>query len=398
MDLSNHVSFEDTAVAFSSRSDNDLRKMSMLFSTMNNNAIVNLGTSFLKTALKLKLPVKGVIKNTIFEQFCGGETIAESEKTIQELKKYNIGTILDYAVEGERNETGFERTANEILKTIAKAKESPSIPFSVFKPSGIVSVSLLEKVQSNPQSLQEREIKAFQNFRERFDRICKAAYDAGIKVFVDAEESWIQDPVDQLVYEMMEKYNRDKTIVFNTYQLYRKDMLENLYKAHDVAVEKRYFLGAKLVRGAYMEKERKRAQERGYEDPVQPNKQATDDDFNRAINFCFEHRGRIEFCCGSHNEYSNFYLTLLMLKEGVAVDDPRIYFAQLYGMSDNISYNLAKGGYNVAKYVPYGPVEAVVPYLIRRAEENTAISGQTSRELKLIQKELRRRRRENDAK
>lgn len=391
MDLSNHVSFEDTEVAFSSKTDQDLRKMSLLFSTMNNNAIVNLGTSFLKTALKLKLPVKGVIKKTIFEQFCGGETIGESERTIQELKKYNIGTILDYAVEGEKNEAGFEKTASEILKTIAKAKVSPSIPFSVFKPTGIVSASLLEKVQDNPQQLLEREVKAFQNFRERFDRICKEAFETGVKIFVDAEESWIQDPVDRLTYEMMEKYNREKAIVFNTFQLYRRDMLQNLYNAHEEAVKKGYFLGAKLVRGAYMEKERERAKERGYEDPIQSNKQATDDDFNRALNFCFEHRDRIAFCCGSHNEYSNFYLTLLMLKEGVAANDPRIYFAQLYGMSDNISFNLAKAGYNVAKYVPYGPVEAVIPYLIRRAEENTAIAGQTSRELKLIRKELRRR-------
>jgi proline dehydrogenase len=391
MDLNNHVSFEDTSIAFSSKSDKQLKKMYLLFASMNNNSLVNLGTSFIKSALKIRLPIKGVIRKTIFDHFCGGETIEDSEKTLQELGKFNVGTILDYSVEGEKSDKGFEKTTLEILRTIEKAKVSPSIPFCVFKVTGLASSGLLEKVQSKPKELTEREIEAYQKVRERVDRICKAAHDSNVKIFVDAEESWIQNPIDQLVYEMMEMYNTKKAIVWNTFQMYRRDMLSNLMEAHEVAVKSGYFLGAKLVRGAYMEKERERATENGYPDPIQPDKQSTDDDFNRAINFCFEHIGRIEFCCASHNEYSNFYLTLLMRKYNVLENDKRIFFAQLYGMSDNISFNLANTGYNVAKYVPYGPVEAVMPYLFRRAEENTSISGQTSREFNLVRKEINRR-------
>jgi proline dehydrogenase len=392
MDLSKHVSFEDTSIAFSSRTNKELKKMYMLFAAMNNNSLVNFGTSFLKSALKIGLPVKGVIKKTIFEHFCGGETIEDSAKTIQDLGKYNIGTILDYSVEGEKSEKGFENTTEEILRTIAKAKSTPNVPFCVFKVTGLGSSDLLEKVQSKPRDLTDKEVEAFQKVRARVDKICKAAYDADVRIFIDAEETWIQNPIDQLAYEMMEMYNTKRAIVYNTYQMYRKDMLANLMKAHDVAVQKGYYIGAKLVRGAYMEKERERAKEKGYEDPIQPTKQATDDDFNRAVNFCFEHLGRIEVCCASHNEYSNFYLTLLMLKNGVTSNDQRIFFAQLYGMSDNISFNLSKSGYNVAKYVPYGPVEAVMPYLFRRADENTSIAGQTSREFLLVKKEMQRRR------
>nr|WP_316928869.1 proline dehydrogenase family protein [Nafulsella turpanensis] len=384
------LSFEDTAVAFASQSDLALRKKYLIFAAMNSNLLTNVGTVLLKQALNLHLPVKGLIKETIFEQFCGGETIEDSEKTIQELAQSNIGTILDYSVEGEENEKAFEATTREILRTVEKARTTPTIPFCVFKVTGIARFSLLEKVQRGDK-LSETEQQSFDQVKERVDRICKAAHDANTRVFIDGEETWIQDVIDQLALEMMKRYNGERPVVYNTYQMYRVDGLQLLRNALHFAVTHQVWLGAKLVRGAYMEKERDRAEEKGYPDPINPNKEMTDDLFNQGLKFCLDHKQRIGMCCGSHNDYSNYYLTMLMEKHGVHKEDPRFFFAQLYGMSDNMSYALAAHGYNVAKYVPYGPVKHVMPYLIRRAQENTAMAGQSSREFNLVRREMNRR-------
>lgn len=363
--------------------------MYVLFALMNNNFLVAIGTFLIKTALKLLLPIEGLIRSTLFEQFCGGESIAESEGTIQELAAYHIGTILDYSVEGENTEAAFDQTAKEIIKTIKRASQSPFIPFSVFKVTGLASGKVLEKKQKGTLAKEEQE--AYNKIETRIDKICQTAYENKVRIFIDGEESWIQEAIDELAFAMMKKYNKEQAIVYNTYQMYRKDMLANLKTAFQYAATYNFYLGAKLVRGAYMEKERERAEEEGYPDPIQPNKSATDEDYNKALKFCLDNKQRIALCSGSHNEYSNYYLTVLMDKHGLKNNDERVYFAQLYGMSDNISFNLAKAGYNVVKYVPYGPIKAVLPYLFRRAEENTSIAGQSSRELLLIKKELTRR-------
>ena len=384
------ISFADTSVAFASKSDARLRKMYYLFAAMNNAPLVDFGTGALKLALKLHLPVKGLIKYTIFEQFCGGETIADCEPVIRALHQYGVGTILDYSVEGEKNEAGFDATAREIIATIRKAAGNPAIPFSVFKITGVADTDLLGKVQSG-QPLSAAEKAAFEKAKARVDAICREAFTHKVHVFIDGEETWIQGAIDGLAYDMMRQYNREDAIVWNTYQLYRHDMLDNLRKAVADAEREGYYLGAKLVRGAYMEKERNAAGQRGLPDPIQPDKNSTDDDFNEALRFCMDHLDRIRFCAGTHNEQSCYLLAQLMEAHHVPANDRRVWFAQLYGMSDNISYNLARAGYNVAKYVPYGPVRSVMPYLFRRAEENTSIAGQSSREFRLIEKEMQRR-------
>lgn len=387
------ISFDDTATAFASKTDAQLRKMYLLFWAMNSNFLVKYGTAFLKFAFKIKLPfIKTLVKKTIFEHFCGGETIEECEKTIQELAKFRIGAILDYSVEGEKNEKSFDQTTEEILRTIVKADHNPNIPFSVFKVTGIARFALLEKIQAK-LPLNEAEQAEWSRVEKRFDRICKKAYELDVNLLVDGEETWIQDAIDDLTYRAMEQYNKQRAVIYNTYQLYRADMLANLKKAYAQAQEKGYFLGAKLVRGAYMEKESLRAKTLGYPDPIQPNKEACDKDFNEALVFCIEHIDRIGLCSGTHNEYSNQLLTELMHAKQIATNDSRVHFAQLFGMSDQISYALAKAGYNVVKYVPYGPVEAVMPYLFRRAAENTSIAGQSSREFNLIKAEKQRRKR-----
>ncbi|MCE7043714.1 proline dehydrogenase family protein [Dyadobacter sp. CY312] len=384
------VFFEDTSVAFASKSDSRLRKTYWLFSLMNQARVVNLGTFFLKLALKLHLPIKNLIRVTIFEQFCGGETISECDDTINTLGKSGIGTILDYSVEGEGSEASFDDTAQEILNTINKASQSEHIPFSVFKITGVASSELLEKVQRK-ERLSDQEAELFSKARQRVENLCSHAHKLNVRIFVDAEESWIQGIIDELAYEMMEKFNKEKAIVYNTYQLYRHETLDALKGAYLVARQKGYVLGGKLVRGAYMEKERLRARENEYFNPIHVNKEATDSDYNSAIDFCIENLHHISICLGTHNEYSCQYCAAKMEKLGIDKKDSRIWFAQLLGMSDNISYNLAKANYNVAKYVPYGPISAVLPYLMRRAEENTSIAGQSSREFLMVKSELKRR-------
>ena len=384
------VSFEDTSIAFSAQSNFKLRKTYWLFALMNQVWLVKVGTFFIKMALKLQLPIKSLIKKTVFEQFCGGESIRDCEGTILHLHAAQVGTILDYSVEGEENEKYFDSTVLEILRTIERASESGDIPFSVFKMTGLAETELLEAVQRG-DTLTEEEQAAYDRVRERVNTLCLRAHDRNVRLFIDAEESWVQDTIDRLAYEMMDRYNHERCVVYNTYQMYRWEMYDQLVKATDLAREKGYFLGAKLVRGAYLEKERVRSHEDEYQDPIQATKEDTDRDFNRAIDFCLSNRDEVSICLGTHNEHSCQYTIGQMKRMGIAPNDPHIYFAQLLGMSDNISYNLANAGFNVAKYVPYGPVEAVMPYLFRRAEENKSIAGQSSREFTLVKSELERR-------
>jgi proline dehydrogenase len=390
MEVEPSASFDNTAIAFSHKTDQELRKANFIFSTVNHPWISSIATSMVKVALTLHLPIEGLIKKTVFDHFCGGVSIEDSEDVILRLGQYNVGTILDYSVEGEDSEDAFDLTMSEVIRTIERAKTSSHIPFSVFKPTGIASAALLEKMQRN-EKLDSTEKNAVTRLRNRFDAICKKAYEADVPVLIDAEDSWIQDAIDRIADEMMALYNKEKAIVFNTYQLYKTEALINLHHAYQSALGNNYFLGAKVVRGAYMEKERERAEKSGYPSPIHATKEATDTAFNNALLFCINNIERISFMCGSHNEFSNAYLAKLMFKKGIKRNDARVWFAQLYGMSDNISFNLAKEGYRVAKYVPYGPVSAVMPYLFRRAEENTSVAGQSSRELILIKKELKRR-------
>ena len=384
------LNFDDTKVAFASKTENDLRQAYWLFRLIASPAMMVLGKHASLFALKIRLPIAGIIKKTIFHQFCGGETIAECAKTTKVLDEYQIGTILDYSVEGKDEEVEFEAGFAEIKRTIETAHNNPHIPFCVFKVSGLCRNELLEKVSSKSE-LSRAESEEYRALEERIDRLCSLAAQTGTPIFIDAEESWIQDTIDDITTEMMVKYNTSKAVVFNTLQMYRHDRLNHLREAHSRASEKGYFYGVKLVRGAYMEKERERAEEKGYPSPIQPDKASTDRDFDEAVKFCLNNLENISFCAGTHNEQSSLDLAEEIDKRKIDRNDPRIYFAQLYGMSDHISFNLSKAGYNVAKYVPYGPVKEVMPYLIRRAEENTSVQGQTGRELKLLMKEIKRR-------
>ena len=390
MDLKTHVDFDNTEVAFSSKSDRRLFKARLLFWVVNHPFLAAISTGLVRIAIFLGLPINWIIKATVFEHFCGGETISESEGSIAELASYNIKTILDYSVEGEDSEEDFEATMKETLRTIEMAAQNSNMAFCVFKPTGLASQVIMEKVQLG-KNLTEEEGKNWQKAMERFDTICRAGFGNDVPILIDAEDTWIQNPIDVLTLDLMRKYNRETAIVFNTYQLYKKKALEDLKRDCETARIENFILGAKLVRGAYMEKERERAEEKGYPDPINKSKEETDNDYNAALEFCIENIGRLHLFSGSHNEYSNYYLTHLMEKHSLLKNDKRIFFGQLYGMGDHISFNLAAAGYNVAKYVPFGPVKSVMPYLFRRAAENTSVKGQSSRELTLIRKETLRR-------
>jgi len=390
MPVKPNISFENLEVAFASKSNSDLKKMYLIFATINNNTAVSVGTKMANWAFALKLPIKGIMKKTMFGHFCGGEDIEGCQKAVDDLAKFKIHAILDYSVEGKGDEASYEATKNEILRTIERSAGDDNIPFAVFKVTGLGDYRIMTKIQEG-KKLNDKEKASFDKLKNRVDALCKAAFEANTKILVDAEESWFQDVIDQMTYEAMEKYNQKSCIVYNTYQMYRHDMLERLKKAHQLATDKSYFLGAKLVRGAYMEKERDRAEAKGYKSPIQPTKEASDRDYNDALAFCVENIKNMGLVSGSHNEKSNILLTELISTYGINPSDDRVYFAQLYGMSDNISYNLANAGYNVVKYVPYGPVEKVMPYLSRRAEENTSVSGQSSREFDLVKREIARR-------
>lgn len=385
------LSFENTEIAFRHASNKDLTRAYWLFKIINVNFLVKIGPPITNFAVNIGLPIKGIIKATIFSHFCGGETIRECENTIKSLERGGVGTILDYSVEGEDDEQVFDETRDEIIRTIKRAAKDKAIPITVFKVTGVGRFGLLEKLDAKEQ-LTAAEQEEWQKVQDRVLAICQKAYDASIPVMVDAEETWIQDTIDQLAIDMMRKFNKKQCIVYNTYQLYRHDKLNSLMDDDEVAVKEKFTLGAKLVRGAYMEKERKRAEEKGYPSPIQPNKEASDKDYNLALEYCTDNVNSIALVAGTHNEDSCRLLTELMQKKGIEQKDPHVYYSQLLGMSDNLSFNLADSGYNVAKYVPYGPIKAVLPYLFRRAQENTAIAGQMSRELSLIVKEKKRRR------
>ncbi|MBK6525607.1 MAG: proline dehydrogenase family protein [Crocinitomicaceae bacterium] len=385
------VSFDNTEIAFGGKSDNDLQWSYRLFKMIGKPWLVKFGSGAANLALTLRLPVKGMIKKTIFKQFCGGESIADCEQKMNDLAKFKIGTILDYSVEGKSTEEVLDHTRDEVIATIKRATGNPQIPFSVFKVTGISRTELLEKWNKADAKLSVEDEKELQVVLARVDAICKAAFEADVPLFIDAEDSWFQDGIDRMTNQMMAKYNKQKAIVYNTLQMYRHDRLEFLKKTYQESVDGNYFVGIKLVRGAYMEKEREKAAAEGYKDPIQPNKEATDRDYNLALEFMVDHLDKFSICAGTHNEKSSAHLVDLMTKKNISKEDKRIYFAQLLGMSDHISFNLAHHGYNVAKYVPYGPVREVMPYLMRRAQENTSVAGQMGRELSLIVKEKERR-------
>lgn len=388
--MNEKLSFENTEIAFRHSTDADLNRAYWLFKVININFLVKIGPPITNFAMNIGLPIKGIIKATIFKHFCGGETIEECSKTTANLAAGGVGTILDYSVEGEDSEQVFDSTRDEIIRTILTASKNKSIPLTVFKVTGVARFALLEKLDAGLKLSVDEQLE-WQAAQDRVLAICERAHSEGVPVMIDAEESWIQKTIDHLALNMMRFFNKETNIVYNTYQLYRHDKLASLIADHAVAETEGFILGAKIVRGAYMEKERKRAEEKGYPSPIQPTKEATDRDYNDAVIYCADNVKNIAFVAGTHNEESCRLLADLLNEKKIEHKNPHVYFSQLLGMSDNLSFNLANANYNVAKYVPYGPVKAVLPYLFRRAQENTAIAGQMSRELSLISKERRRR-------
>lgn len=382
-------SFGDTSTAFADKSANELRKMNFLFTLMGVPELTKIGTFFIKTLLKLNFPIKKIIKATLFKQFCGGETLEECQNSINQLHKSGITSIPDYSAEGEADEKSYAYTTERIRQTIALAAKQKAVSFAVFKVSGLGSSALLEKIQKTEESLTEKEAMAFERIQYRIHSLCESAYLSNVKILADAEESWIQKTIDELILQMMQKFNKEKPIVYNTYQMYKTTSFGNLKTLTELSLQTGFKPAVKLVRGAYMEKERTRALEQKYVSPIQLTKEATNKAYDEALRYCIENK--IALCAGSHNEESNLLLTELMKNYAIPAYSETIYFAQLYGMSDHISFNLAKAGYNVAKYLPFGPVKSVMPYLFRRAEENKSVTGQMSRELKLIRAEIKRR-------
>ena len=384
------LNFDNTEIAFRNKSNGELNAAFWLFKIISSNFLTSVGPPITNFFLNIGLPIKGVIKATIFKHFCGGETIAECENTIAQLHSGKVGTILDYSVEGEDEESVFDFTSEEIIRTIERAAGDERIPITVFKVTGVARFGLLEKIDAKKE-LSNAEQAEFDKVKSRCEKICRTAYDRNVPVMIDAEETWIQDTIDELAMDMMRLFNKERIIVYNTYQMYRHDKLADMKADHLIARETGFILGVKMVRGAYMEKERKRAEEMGYPSPIQPTKEACDIDYNESLKYCIAHLEQIAFVCGTHNEESSRLLAELIDQHKIAHNHPHVYFSQLLGMSDNLSFNLSDAGYNVAKYVPYGPIKAVMPYLFRRAQENTSIAGQTNRELGLIIKEKQRR-------
>jgi proline dehydrogenase len=406
------VSFGNTENAFAYKSDADLRKARFLFKSMGNALLVKLGIRLTPLAIRLKLPIKGLIRSTIFSQFVGGETLEETARVARKLANWHVQAILDYGVEGGNNgEAGFDQACEEFIRVINYAASQPNIPFISIKITGFARFELLEKLDHSLDlgsgSLMKRYAAALAGFteeesvewdrvRNRMQKICARAAEKNIGVLVDAEETWIQDPVDVLSIQMMAEYNKEKVIVYNTVQLYRHDRLSFLKDMLEAAIIKNFVLGVKLVRGAYMEKERARAEEKQYISPIQPDKEATDRDYNAGVEFCIDHIENIASIVASHNDYSNLHATELLKTKGLPFAHPHIHFSQLFGMSDHITFNLAKAGCSVSKYLPFGPIKDVIPYLMRRAEENSSLSGQTGRELALINIEIKRRKLKKD--
>lgn len=388
--MSTTVSFNNTQNAFSLKDDKSLRHSLWLFRFLHHPHLVKLGARLSVLALKLKLPVKGLIRNTVFSQFCAGETLEQSEPVVDNLARRNIGSILDYSVEGKGELEDFENTKDEIVRIIGRAAKNPGIPYTCLKMTGIAPFYLLQKMTLKKSFTRNDKI-AYDEMFSRLNMICHEVELANVPIYIDAEESWIQGAIDSLTEEMMWQYNTKSAIVNTTLQMYRHDRLAYLEQLVARAREKKCFVGVKLVRGAYLEKENERAKENNYRSPMQPTKEATDRDFNKAVDYCLQHLDVVTLCAGTHNEESTLHLIEEMKKLDLPNNHPHIFYSQLYGMSDHISFNLAGSGYNVTKYLPYGPIKSVLPYLIRRAEENSAIAGQMGRELKLLYEEKRRR-------
>ncbi len=382
--------FDNTQVAFALKTDTELDRAYFLFKMIDSEPLVRIGTAVTNFALKAHLPVEGLIRATVFDHFCGGTTEEDCLSVVDKMFTKGVSSVLDYSVEGKEEEEQFDAALEMTLKTVEFAKERKAIPFAVFKPTGLGRFFLYEKI-GEKEPLTPKEQKEWDRVVARFDLICKTAYEKDVALLIDGEESWMQDAADDLVADMMRKYNKEKAIVFNTLQLYRWDRLDYLKKLHEQAKAEGFFIGMKLVRGAYMEKEHKRAEERGYPTPICESKEATDINYDAAMAYMMDHLDSMSIFAGTHNELSSYKVIELMKQKGISKNDDRIWFGQLYGMSDNISYNLAEHGYNVAKYLPFGPVRDVMPYLIRRAEENTSVAGQTSRELNLLKAEKNRR-------
>ena len=384
------IDFLNTKSAFSIMSDKDIRRAFFMYKVISYPFIVKMANPLIRFASLIRFPINWIVKPTVYAQFCGGETIEECGPVIEKIKKGDVFSILDYSVEGSEDDEDINAALEETLRVIDYAATNNNIPFTVFKPTAFAKSTALE-VLSTSDNPDEESIREGEKFRERVEKLCQQAYSYSIPIMIDAEDSWYQEFIDQVVMEMMAKYNLEKPIVFNTYQMYRHDRLEKLKQDHEASKKGKFFMGAKFVRGAYMEKERERALEMDYEDPIQLDKNATDKDYNLALKYTIENLKDFSVFNGTHNEESSRYMAELMDELKIPHDDNRCWFSQLYGMSDNISFNMAKEGFNVAKYVPYGPVKFVLPYLMRRAEENTSVKGQTSRELTLLKKERQRR-------
>ena len=388
------LDFNNLEVAFSSKSKKELHNAYFLFKTIKNPKMVKFLKWASNIALKLKVPIGWVVKPTLYKQFVGGETLSDCNKIIDHLKKYNVKATLEFSAEGEQTPEGIQATFEETLASIDFAKGNPNLAYAVFKPSTITTDEILAKASEHPEQLTPEEKKLFDEYRERFAALCKRAYDNDVRLIVDAEDYCFQDAIDAQTDEMMRLYNKKRAIIFATLQMYRHDRMPYLEKIYADAQEKGYIAGVKFVRGAYMEEERARAARLGYPDPICKDKAATDANYDAGVKYVMDHIDRFEMFMGTHNEESNYLLAKLIEEKGLEHNDPRIYFAQLLGMSDNISFNLANQGYNVTKYVPYAKVKDVIPYLIRRAEENTSVAGQTGRELNMLSAEMERRRKQ----
>lgn len=385
------LDFNNTEIAFSAKSQSELKNAYLLFNTIQYPWLVKCASVGCQVALKLGIPLGWAVKPTLYKQFVGGETLQDCTNAINHLRKFNVRSTLDFSAEGEQTPQGIKATFEETIRSIDFAKGNDNLAYAVFKPSTIVTDELLAKASEKREELTIEEVKAFREFKERFMAFCQRAYENDVRLIVDAEDYCFQDALDQLTDEAMRKFNKKRAIVFATLQMYRHDRMPYLRRILDDAVEKNYIAGVKFVRGAYMEAERARAAALGYPDPICKDKKATDENYDTGVRFAMDHLDRFEIFMGTHNEESNYKLAKWMDEKGLKRNDPRIFFAQLLGMSDNISFNLANEGYNVTKYVPYAPVRDVLPYLIRRAEENTSVAGQTGRELKMLQLEIDRR-------
>ena len=382
--------FNNTQVAFQLKSDSELERAYFLFRMIANEPLVRIGTAVTNFAIKAHLPVEGLIRATVFDHFCGGVSVLDCMPVIDKMHEVRVSSVLDYSVEGKESDKQFDDVVARTLKILDFVKEKNAIPFAVFKPTAVGRFDLYKKVSAGDE-LTGEEVSEWDRIRRRFEVICKKAYELEISLLIDGEESWMQDAADELCEMMMKKYNKERAVIFNTLQLYRWDRLDYLKALHEKAREEKFFIGMKLVRGAYMEKENARAEEKNYPTPICASKKDTDDNFNAAVRYMMSHIDDMEIFLGTHNEESSYLLMDLMKEKGLDKNDPRIWFGQLYGMSDHISFNLASAGFNVAKYLPFGPVKDVMPYLIRRAEENTSVAGQTTRELSLLTQERRRR-------